>query len=158
NAPAQFIYMYQGVCNSGTTATINGQTVTINAGCGPGGSGGVAYSGQNSQMIPMYPTSGKDNYENGYKGTNTGFSKENSAAAFLNTGVNFLNYFNIVYDPINGFIGYVPNNNASAPSGLVSVTPVLALQGTQQPIPAGTIVPWPVYLFTSNGGQQTSQV
>jgi outer membrane autotransporter protein len=145
--PAQFIYVYQGVCNSGTTT---------NAGCGPGG---IPYSGNRaSQMIPMYPTSGEDSYKDGYNGTNTGFANSTSAtgAAFLNTGVNFLSYFNIVYDPVNGFIGYVPISGASAPQNLVSVTPVLALQGTQQPIPAGTVVPWPVYLFTTTGNQQIS--
>jgi autotransporter-associated beta strand protein len=115
-------------------------------------------------MIPMYPTSGGDSLTNGYAGTNTGFSdtctKVNGScvpgAAFLNTGVDFLSYFNIVYDPVNGFIGYVPITNASAPANLVSFTPVLALQGTQQPIPAGTVVPWDVYLFTSTGNQQIS--
>jgi hypothetical protein len=157
--PAQFVYVFQGVCNTpsttgcgpsgtkydGNEATINGQKTKLLIG------------DQSSQMIPMYPTSGGDSSTNGYAGTNTGFSDTNSAAAFLNTGVNFLSYFNIVYDPVNGFIGYVPISNASAPAGLVSVTPVLALQGTQQPIPDGTIVPWSVYLFTSTG-QQTAQI
>src|SRR5262249_43889839 len=87
-----------------------------------------------------------------------GFANSTSAAgaAFLNTGVNFLSYFNIVYDPVNGFIGYVPISGASAPQNLVSVTPVLALQGTQQPIPAGPVAPWRVYLSTTTGNQQIS--
>jgi hypothetical protein len=157
--PAQFVYVFQGVCNTpsttgcgpsgtkydGNEATINGQKTKLLIG------------DQSSQMIPMYPTSGGDSSTNGYAGTNSGFSDANSAAAFLNTGVNFLSYFNVVYDPVNGFIGYVPISNASAPAGLVSVTPVLALQGTQLPIPDGTIVPWSVYLFTSTG-QQTAQI
>ena len=38
-------------------------------------------------------------------------------------------------------------------SNLVSVAPVLALQGTQSQIPAGTVVPWSIYLFTAFGNQ-----
>lgn len=148
-SPAQFIYVFQGVCN--TTNTF---------GCGPSGTN---YSGsaplligdQSGLMIPMYPTSRPDSLNTGYAGYNTGFSNTTAEAAFLNTGVNFLSYFNIVYDPSNGFIGYVPNGTTipGAAANLVSVTPVLALQGTQQPIPGGTIVPWPVYLFTAIGNQ-----
>jgi autotransporter-associated beta strand protein len=164
NPPAQFKYVFQGVCKNSDGST---------TGCGPSGTkydgtatvkgvGTLQIGNQSCMMIPMYPTSGSDSLNNGYDGTNTGFSDTTAQAAFLNTGVNFLNYFNIVYDPVNGFIGYVPKKDASAPPGTVSVTSVLALQGTQpagQPpqIPGGT-VPWPIYLFTAIGNQNSQNL
>jgi uncharacterized protein with beta-barrel porin domain len=154
NSPAQFIYLYQGVCNSNKAS--NGTTIITsnqNWGCNPGATTSqFMYSNPFNQTIPIYyPTSAGDSYNNGYKPNNTGFSDTSSSFAFLNTGVNFLQYFNIVYDPVNGFIGYVPTGVTSS---LVLFKPVLALQGTQQPIPAGTTVPWDIYLFTNPGDQQ----
>jgi autotransporter-associated beta strand protein len=154
NSPAQFIYLYQGVCNSGVAS--NGTMIIAskeNQGCNPGATTSqFMYSNPFKQTIPIYyPTSAGDSYNNGYSGNNTGFSDTSSSFAFLNTGVNFLQYFNIVYDPVNGFIGYVPTGVTSS---LVLFKPVLALQSTQQPIPAGTTVPWDIYLFTNPGDQQ----
>jgi len=94
-----------------------------------------------------------DSYANGYNNQNTGFADTTGQTAFLNTGTNFLSYFNIVYDPVSGFIGYIPSPT-SQPTNLVSVSPTtsLALQGAFN-IPAGTTVTWPVFLFTAIGNQ-----
>ena len=156
NAAAQFIYVYQGICPT-------------NTGCGPSSTNWSMYNAQSPTIIPMYPTAGSDSYNGGSNGTNNGFENSctpnsNKTAClpvqtpFLNTGVNFLNYFDIDFDPVNGFIGYVPITGASAPPGLVSVTPVLAVQGTQSQIPAATVVPWPIYLYTAIGNQQNQNL
>ncbi len=158
NQLGQFTYVFQGACNTsdtfkcgpspgtkydGTQATINGNPTRLLIG------------DQSNQMIPMYPTSSKDSLTNGYGGTNTGFSDATANAAFLNTGVNFLSYFDIVYDPVSGFIGYIPNGTtAGQAANLVSASAMttLALQGSFN-IPAGTAVSWPVFLFTAVGNQ-----
>ncbi len=81
---------------------------------------------------------------------------------YLNTGVNFLNYFDVAYDPVSGFISYIPNgtSNPDATNGPLVVSPTLALQGgtAQAPITiaGGTVVSWPVFLFTGIGATNTN--
>jgi hypothetical protein len=88
------------------------------------------YNGsQSSQMVPVYPISAKDSFNQGYQGNNTGFADTTTPAPSLNAGVNFLNYFDVVYDPVSGFIGYLPNGSPSGvPANVLLVTPTLALQ------------------------------
>jgi hypothetical protein len=181
NPPAQFTYVFQGVCNNtgsigcgpgncvnapnptscydGTKAFINSQTTSTPLLIGTqSGKMNLMYPSTAANPDPWFPPSsqsqGPDSYNNGYAGTNTGFSNSSNPstgpAPFLNTGVNFLNYFSVVYDPISGFISYVPTDKKS---DLVSATPVLALQGTQSQIPAGSVVNWSIYLFTAFGNQ-----
>jgi autotransporter-associated beta strand protein len=110
-------------------------------------------------MIPIYPTSSTDSF-NSTLNVNTGFEDPTAGypanTVYLNTGVNFLNYFNIVYDPVSGFISYIANGTSSSNGQYgPSVTPVLALQGgtAQAPIviPDGTMWNTPVFLFTAIG-------
>ena len=140
--PGQFTYVYQGTCQTASTF-----------GCGPYGQN---YNGGNaSQMVPIYPTSSKDSLNNGYMHNNTGFADTSGATAFLNTGVDFLNYFNIVYDPVSGFIGYQRNDN-SFPEGTNSPAVYLALAlQAQETIPDGTNIGLPVLLYTDIGNQAT---
>ena len=141
---SQYTYVYQGICQSGPPD---------NVGCGP--SLTPYNGGRSSEMVPVYPISATDSFKNGYQGNNTGFADTGNAAPFLNAGVNFLNYFDIVYDPVSGFIGYLPNGTSSGVrADLLSVTPTLALQGSQT-IPDGTNVTVPLYLFTAIGNQVT---
>ncbi len=147
---SQFTYVYQGICQSGQT---NASNQVINSGCGPTSEGLQAYNAQNGQIIPLYPISSQDSSTKGYASTNTGFADATATPTpFLNTGANFLNYFNIVYDPVSGFIGYLPNGTTSAPANVLSVTPMFALQGNQV-IPDGTNVGLPIYLYTAIGNQ-----
>jgi autotransporter-associated beta strand protein len=144
--PGQFTYVYQGICSRNTTN---------NVGCGPpqpaGNTDLKPYNGnQGSQIIPTYPISSGDSFSGGYNNTNTGFQDSaGTPNAYLNTGVNFLSYFNVVYDPVSGFIGYQPVSNTS--SSLLSTSSMLALQGSLN-IPAGTNVNQQVFLFTAIGG------
>ncbi len=48
----------------------------------------------------------------------------------INTGVSFFSGFDYLYDPINGFVGYMPNSTAGSN---VLFVPLLALQGTLAP-------------------------
>jgi outer membrane autotransporter protein len=144
---SQYTYVYQGTCQS---------VPPDNVGCGPSLTPFTPYDGgRSSQMVPVYPISATDSFKNGYQGNNTGFADTTTAAPFLNAGVNFLNYFDVVYDPVSGFIGYLPNGTSSGvPSDLLLVTPTQALQGPQI-IPDGTNVTVPLYLFTAIGNQTT---
>ncbi len=141
---SQYTYVYQGICQTGAPE---------NVGCGPSL---TLYDGGNSaQMVPIYPISATDSFKNGYDDKNTGFADTTNATPFLNAGVNFLNYFDVVYDPVSGFIGYLPNGTPSAVSAsLLWIQPSLALQGVQT-IPDGTNVTVPLYLFTAIGNQTT---
>jgi autotransporter-associated beta strand protein len=154
SSPLQFTYQFQGVCTNGSTSTSTGETV--NAGCGPGSPYG-AYtlspltSAPQPPLIGIYPISSISSYEFGYNNYNTGFQDGTESGPYLNTGVNFLSYFDIVYDPVSGFMAYKPKADALA-SGLVSVSPVMALAGSLQ-ISAGAVVDLPVFLFTPIGNQ-----
>ena len=143
--PGAFTYIYQGYCTTASTQ-----------GCGPKGDN---YNGGNvAMMVPIYPTSSGDTQNNGYNQLNTGFADTSGSTAFLNTGINFLNYFNIVYDPVSGLIGYQPNNQPyAATSSLPVVAQMLALQGTIS-IPDGTSVGLPVFLYTDIGNQTTQSL
>ncbi len=141
---SQYTYVFQGTCQSAQTD---------NVGCGP--SLTPYDGGQSSQMVPIYPISATDSFTNGYQSTNTGFADTTTPEPFLNAGVNFLNYFDVVYDPVSGFIGYLPNGTPSGvPASLLSIQPTMALQGAQT-IPDGTDVSVPLYLFTAIGNQTT---
>jgi uncharacterized protein with beta-barrel porin domain len=66
--------------------------------------------------------------------------------AFMNTGVNFLNYFNIVFDPVSGFIGYQVSADAQQSQNDPQAIAAIALQGSVA-IPAGTTITLPTFLF-----------
>ena len=141
---SQYTYVFQGTCQSGQPD---------NVGCGP--SLTPYDGGRSSQMVPIYPISAEDSFKDGYQGANTGFADTTTPEPFLNAGVNFLNYFDVVYDPVSGFIGYLQNGTPSGvPASLLSIQPTMALQGAQT-IPDGTDVTVPLYLFTAIGNQST---
>jgi autotransporter-associated beta strand protein len=153
-----FTYVYQGLCNSGTT---NSQNQVINGGCGPEATTGkFKYSNRSdTTIIPIYPISSGDS--NNTTLGNTGFEDTgppayNANQVYLNTGVGFLRYFDIVYDPVSGFISYIPNGSSANGEYGPFLSPVLALQGgtAQAPIviPDGTMWNTPVFLFTAIGG------
>ncbi|WP_454617277.1 autotransporter outer membrane beta-barrel domain-containing protein [Bradyrhizobium cenepequi] len=142
NQAGQYTYVFQGVCDRNSPKHV---------GCGPAPM--TTYNGgQAALMVPVYPISSMGSANRGVDGQNTGFANA-VGAPFLNTGVSFLNYFNVVYDPVSGFIGYQPNGSAAGvdPS-LLSVSPMLALQGSIA-IPDGTDVGVPLFLFTAIGNQ-----
>jgi autotransporter-associated beta strand protein len=153
SSPLQFTYQFQGVCTNGSQTTGSNPT-TVNAGCGPGSPNG-AYtlspltSAPQPPLIGIYPISSPSSYDFGYNGYNTGFQDGTESGPYLNTGVNFLSYFDVIYDPVSGFMAYKPNADALA-SGLVSISPVMALAGSLQ-ISAGAVVDLPVFLFTPIG-------
>jgi uncharacterized protein with beta-barrel porin domain len=155
SSPLQFTYQFQGVCTNGSQTTGSNPT-TVNAGCGPGSPNG-AYtlspltSAPQPPLIGIYPISSPSSYDFGYNGYNTGFQDGTESGPYLNTGVNFLSYFDVIYDPVSGFMAYKPNADALA-SGLVSVSPVMALAGSLQ-ISAGAVMDLPVFLFTPIGNQ-----
>jgi uncharacterized protein with beta-barrel porin domain len=145
----QFTYVYQGTCGTSGTAI----------GCGPLSSQtNPKYMPGNGAIIPIYPTSSGDSY-NSTVGVNTGFEDPttgyNANQVYLNTGVNFLNYFNLVYDPVSGFMSYVANGSGANAQYGPFASPVLALQGgtAQAPIVIPDLTMWntPVFLFTAMG-------
>jgi uncharacterized protein with beta-barrel porin domain len=129
--PLSYVLLYQGACTS------NAPLYTC-----PPYQAGQGYS-------PIYPS----NAGNTPDGSTTGFNVYGTgagASAFINTGENFLNYFNIVFDPVSGFIGYQVND-AEAPTGADPIaTPAIALQGAVE-IPGGTTVTLPTFLFEELG-------
>jgi outer membrane autotransporter protein len=171
--PALFTYVYQGTCNVGG---ISAGAATTGCPSSP------SYTNQSSSSIaPVYPNATGDSGASvgppphpTYNGQNTGFEDPtpgvyNAGQIYLNTGVNFLNYYNIVYDPVSGFISYQPVQSPSSSTN-VSASQMLALQcqsttpgsNGQAPacngpinVPAGTSVNQPVFLFTAIGNQAT---
>jgi len=121
--PLSYTLLFQGDCSTGENT------------CPP-------YHTNSVGLSPIYPS-------NSHNQPNTGIDIVGSSTpspAFLNTGGNFLNYFNVVYDPVSGFFGYQlaadPNTNESNPA----LNTGLALQGAVS-IPGGTQISLPVFLF-----------
>ncbi|MFO1023544.1 MAG: autotransporter domain-containing protein [Acetobacteraceae bacterium] len=121
--PLGYTLVYQGDCSSLTPNT-----------CPP-------YSMPASSLSPVYPTNSGNKPTDGIAGV----SPQIQPTPFMNTGIRFLEYFNVVYDPVLGMIGYQVN-----PSGfgelLPAASPALGLQGAVD-IPSGTNVTLPVFLF-----------
>ncbi len=93
-------------------------------------------------LSPIYP-------DNSHDAPNDGIAIVSSpapTAAFLNTGGEFLNYFNIVYDPVSGFFGYQLATDPQTSQSNPQLNTGLALQGPVS-IPDGTDVTVPVFLF-----------
>ena len=70
---------------------------------------------------------------------------------FVNTGRNFFNGFDYLYDPIGGFVGYRLNGSVSSNAVII---PLLALQGNLA-LQNGFLATFPTYLMASTTLQQT---
>jgi len=100
------------------------------------------YQNPSVGLSPIYPS-------NSHNQTTTGIDYVGSSTpspAFLNTGGNFLNYFNVVYDPVSGFFGYQLAADPKMSQSNPMLNADLALQGGVS-IPGGTDVSEPVFLF-----------
>jgi outer membrane autotransporter protein len=93
-------------------------------------------------LSPVYPTNSNNAPMDGINFN----SVSPTGPAFINTGANFLNYFNIVFDPVSGFFGYQVSPTAMQTDNNPNLTPSIALQGPVA-IPAGTTVSLPTFLF-----------
>jgi autotransporter-associated beta strand protein len=93
-------------------------------------------------LSPVYPSNSKN-----APGSGIAFvSAADGSPAFINTGVNFLNYFNIVYDPVGGFFGYQVSQSPYRTQNNPTLQPSIALQGSVA-IPSGTTISLPTLLF-----------
>jgi autotransporter-associated beta strand protein len=125
-APVSYTLLYQGSCNAGTYACP------------------VSQDYQNlyrTGLSPVYPTNSKNAMMDGID-----FVSKSGTGPFINTGGNFLNYFNIVFDPVDGFIGYQVSADPMQTDNNPALTPTIALQGSVA-IPAGSTVSMPSLLF-----------
>jgi autotransporter-associated beta strand protein len=125
--PLTYQLLYQGVC--------------------PGAIGSCPpYNATNYGLSPVYPLNSKD-------AQNYGFAFVGSTAdqpipyPFINTGAEFLNYFNIIYDPVSGFFGYQESPTAVPnATNFPALNESIAIQGMTT-IPGGTVVSMPTLLF-----------
>jgi autotransporter-associated beta strand protein len=124
--PLAYTLLYQGSCATGvfTCPTPNQYQNTVG-------------------LSPVYP-SNSNNAPN--DGIDFVTSTTNGSPAFINTGENFLNYFNIVYDPVSGFFGYQVAQDPTQTSNNPTLQPSIALQGSVA-IPSGTTIATPTLLF-----------
>ena len=124
--PVIYTLVYQGSCGSGAPLDA----------CPP-------YP-QGANLSPIYPSNSHDAPDTGISFVAP--SNTNPAYPFINTGGNFLNYFNVVYDPVSGFVGYQVSQNAITTTNNPTVIQSLALQGPVI-VPGGSIVAIPTFLF-----------
>ena len=123
--PLTYTLLYQGSCATGefTCPTPNQYQNTVG-------------------LSPVYPSNSSNAPNDGIDFV----SATNGSPAFINTGENFLNYFNIVYDPVSGFFGYQVAQDPAQTSNNPTLQPSLALQGSVA-IPSGTTISTPTLLF-----------
>lgn len=133
--PASYTLVYQGACttNPGT--------------CPPG-----TWSNPNG-LSPIYPVNSKNASTDGFAIV---IPSAIAPDPTINTGSQFLNYFDIVYDPVSGFFGYT-STAAHITDNNPETSPAIALQA-QVPIAAGTTVTLPTFLFEQLGGSQNVQL
>jgi fibronectin-binding autotransporter adhesin len=127
--PLTYQLLYQGTC-PGDTGSCPSPT---------------GYNASSYGLSPVYPANSSNAPGNGIAFVGASAAQP-IPAPFMNTGVEFLNYFNVIYDPVSGFIGYQESPTASLTSNNPSVTQSIALQGTT-PIPGGTDISVPTFLF-----------
>ncbi|MBN8897694.1 MAG: hypothetical protein J0H35_05840, partial [Rhodospirillales bacterium] len=133
--PATYTLVYQGECTAASPGT-----------CAPG-----AWTNPTG-LSPIYPV-------NTINAPTDGIAivpQSTSAEPTINTGSQFLNYFDIVYDPVSGFIGYT-TTAAQSTANNPQATPAIALQG-QVAIQAGSSVTLPTFLFEQTGGSPNVQL
>lgn len=123
--PASYSLIYQGTCAAGLSN------------CPP-------YNAASSGLSPVYPVNSTNAPESGIAFVTS--TATTTAYPFINTGTEFLNYFNIVYDPVSGFFGYQVAADASQTANDPTLNESIALQGATT-IPGGTTVSLPTFLF-----------
>ena len=128
--PLSYTLLYQGSCSGGVYACPATQSYQNTVG-----------------LSPIYPTNSSNAENDGID-----FVPASSpGAAFINTGANFLNYFNVVFDPVSGFIGYQASPDAQLAQSNPQAITAIALQGSVA-IPAGTTITLPTFLFAEFTG------
>lgn len=126
--PLSYVLVYQGTCTSTTTGACPKTAPYEN----PFG------------LSPVYPVNSSDAPTDGIAFVSP--SASTPVFPFLNTGAEFLNYFNVIYDPVSGFFGYQVSPTADQTSNDPALTSSIALQGAVT-IPGGTVVSLPTFLF-----------
>ncbi len=126
--PVSYDLVYQGSCKSATLDACPQSANYMNS----------------FGLSPIYPTNSKNAPSDGIAFVSPGAN--NPVFPFVNTGAEFLNYFNIIYDPVSGFFGYQVSPTAEQTSNNPALTSSIALQGSVT-IPGGTVVTLPTFLF-----------
>ncbi|GAB0120133.1 hypothetical protein [Acidisoma sp. 7E03] len=124
--PVSYTLVYQGTCAGSDNS------------CPP-------YNPGSYGLSPVYPKNSFDAPGNGIAFVTT--TASSTAYPYINTGTEFLNYFNIVYDPVGGFFGYQVADDPIETSNDPTLSESIALQGSTT-IPDGTTVSVPTLLFS----------
>lgn len=123
--PVSYTLVYQGTCSGDDNS------------CPP-------YNVNSYGLSPVYPKNSINAPGNGIAFVTT--TASSTAYPYINTGAEFLNYFNIVYDPVSGFFGYQVADDPIETSNDPTLNESIALQGTTT-IPDGTTISVPTLLF-----------